>query len=367
MITRTFQPIGQGAFYTEKHSYPNGNKFNVVYDCGSSTLTNKELQNRIRSAFAKGEIIDVLFISHFHSDHINGIEFLKDYCRIKSVIPPLINAQDSIIYGIENSAAFENEENDFDDLINNPTEYFSPNTTIIRINPYDNENSNEQEIINLQELKEGDRRNVNSTVKFQIAQWIYVPFNFEQKDRTRQLVDSLKRQGLELNSLTSIDRILGSKAKIKEAYNAIDGNLNENSMVVFSGPLDGVKLSAKIQFNAFTAGHWHYRYYASCLYTGDFNAKALPNVKAIITFIGQFAQPLGTLQIPHHGSAHNFSDYILGTHPCLCVVSVGNFNTYGHPSQDVLNSILRSNGRPQVVTENIESIYIQTIDNSSGN
>ena len=34
MIQRTFHPVGQGAFYSERHE-----NYNIVYDCGSVNVS----------------------------------------------------------------------------------------------------------------------------------------------------------------------------------------------------------------------------------------------------------------------------------------------------------------------------------------
>lgn len=81
-LLRTFHPIGQGAFYTERHNI-NGTEFTVVFDYGSTTLKGKKLETKIKSTFPENHIIDILFISHFHSDQINGIKTLKKYYQIK--------------------------------------------------------------------------------------------------------------------------------------------------------------------------------------------------------------------------------------------------------------------------------------------
>ena len=78
-LIRTFHPIGQGAFYSERHIFTT-TEFTVVYDCGSSTIKGKKLETKINSSFPENQIIDILFISHFHADHINGIEYLKNHC-----------------------------------------------------------------------------------------------------------------------------------------------------------------------------------------------------------------------------------------------------------------------------------------------
>tara|TARA_R110002049_G_scaffold283470_1_gene463525 strand:+ start:4961 stop:5272 length:312 start_codon:yes stop_codon:yes gene_type:complete len=84
-VIRTFHPIGQGGFYSERH-----NNFNIVYDCGAHPISNyaKKLAGNV---FSKDEYIDVLFISHFDYDHISAIPMLKKSVKnIKSVVIPLL-------------------------------------------------------------------------------------------------------------------------------------------------------------------------------------------------------------------------------------------------------------------------------------
>ncbi|MCH7613794.1 MAG: MBL fold metallo-hydrolase, partial [Candidatus Marinimicrobia bacterium] len=94
-MIRTFQPIGQGAFYTEQF-----NGFTIVYDCGSKneSLIKKE----IKSVFEKGEDIEAVFISHLHSDHINGLEFLLEFCNVKKILMPLLTENEKIQLLIQN-------------------------------------------------------------------------------------------------------------------------------------------------------------------------------------------------------------------------------------------------------------------------
>ena len=68
MMHRIFVPVGQGAFYLEKFEIGE-EKFNIVYDCGTSTET-VDIKSKIRSYFKKDEEIDYVFISHLHKDHI---------------------------------------------------------------------------------------------------------------------------------------------------------------------------------------------------------------------------------------------------------------------------------------------------------
>lgn len=62
-----FYPVGHGLFYTGQI-----NKFNFVFDCGggqSITIAVDDYKRNILEDYK----LDILFISHLHNDHINGI------------------------------------------------------------------------------------------------------------------------------------------------------------------------------------------------------------------------------------------------------------------------------------------------------
>lgn len=79
-MLRTFHPIGQGGFYSERFIFQGEDNINIIYDCGSATGV-KNVKQEIAATFKKGEVIHALFISHFHADHINGIEYLLKILR----------------------------------------------------------------------------------------------------------------------------------------------------------------------------------------------------------------------------------------------------------------------------------------------
>ena len=76
---RVFAPVGQGAFYFERHNLFSGQTFTMVYDCGALYVSSSK--KRVISSFLKDEIIDVLFISHFDYDHISLIPHLGKIWR----------------------------------------------------------------------------------------------------------------------------------------------------------------------------------------------------------------------------------------------------------------------------------------------
>ena len=91
-LTRIIHPVGQGAFYSERFIDAQGKIHNIVYDCGSlpAQKTGSALNSEIDSAFQEGDHIDILFISHFDADHINGILRLNRRYKIDHVVLPQI-------------------------------------------------------------------------------------------------------------------------------------------------------------------------------------------------------------------------------------------------------------------------------------
>ncbi len=92
-------------------------------------------------------------------------------------------------------------------------------------------------------------------------------------------------------------------------------------------------------------------------YTGDGDLNKV-KVKAIYSNYWDF---IGTIQIPHHGSLSSFDASILDNRPCLCPISVGKNNYYGHPSQEVIREILLNKSCPLLVTEDVDSTFVETI------
>jgi phosphoribosyl 1,2-cyclic phosphodiesterase len=100
-LERTFHPVGHGAFYTERFYNDNGNNVaNIVFDCGcyegpgsgkSKPYFDKQINDIVDTIFPLCEDktkIAALFISHFHTDHINGIPRLLNNCKVERIIMP---------------------------------------------------------------------------------------------------------------------------------------------------------------------------------------------------------------------------------------------------------------------------------------
>ena len=72
---------------------------------------------------------------------------------------------------------------------------------------------------------------------------------------------------------------------------------------------------------------------------------------------------IGTIQIPHHGSlTTSFNENVLEGKQFLCPISVGKNNQYGHPSREVIKKIHLHNSCPILVTEDVDSKFIEIIE-----
>lgn len=389
-VTRTFHPVGQGAFYTERFDTWNG-KFTIVYDCGSTTLSGKELATRVRSAFPEGAEIDALFISHFHADHVNGLDILRKHCKIKRVILPELGEGEEILLKLlyaldqEDAPEFDLSDDRFKMLVENPASFFGEaEAQIITVRPVPRETPpNEGDLPRGNEdfSKENDWSNDKDLSKINGSQvcesgtvfyhshwryWCFIPFNYAQDERKKQFEKALEKQGLSLRDITTVEKITEHKKKLVKAYRSIDGDLNVNSLLLYSGPRHGRmrvdKFVSREQcfFDAYCprCHHWD----AGCLYTGDVDLGLRGLLSDLNRRLALFFPYLGTIQVPHHGSKHNFDKSILIAWNVHCAIfSFGSDNTYGHPSDFVVEEVVEEGVIPCLVTEDPSSIVVQHI------
>lgn len=129
MLYRSFLPVGQGAFYLEEFRTVHNKKINIIYDCGSQT-NKKIVESEIRNNFCKNEEILIVFISHLDADHVNGLEYLLKYCKVKNIVFPYTSHTSRYILSIKYLCSFDaNNKEDFSyRLINNPYETILKNS-----------------------------------------------------------------------------------------------------------------------------------------------------------------------------------------------------------------------------------------------
>lgn len=392
MMIRSFLPVGQGAFYCEQFRVIDSKPINVVYDCGSfrnTKLVKKEIENN----FEEKEVIHALFVSHLHDDHINGIAHLVKHCEVKKIFLPLLTEKNRALLELSCSINGDNQAIAF---IRNPEmalRTWNPNSPvpqIYQIREYSSEDTIEVEgrQRNLDEERDNSNNERESTVidsgtnvinhilgesdiKLRpYSNWSYIPFNFRQEERVAILkkeLSSIYKRSINNDDIVNMWKSGSAtdRKKIKGAYKKIPDNFNTNSMTLFSG----LNYSARNQWLINTKRNCHCcgrcdmgrRTEVGCLYTGDYNAGGNANWEQLRNAYRNYWNLIGCVQIPHHGSKHNYNSK-LAEQDAFFIISAGYNNSFRHPHNLVIKDLLFHRHYPYIVTEEIRSAVHLYID-----
>ena len=358
MITRLILPVGQGAFYVEK--FKNGK--NIVYDCGSIS-NRKKIPKLIEKYFGKNEAIEALFISHLDKDHMNGVEELLKQCEVKRICFPLITEEMKLALKIKVmiEEAMGNSYSKFmKEFVEDPEAAIKKikediKIKLIEILPNDEENNkkNDNEDTKNQKIKrikkksgediaeeiEGLEHSCNEN------KWELIPYNFKQETRINEFEKKLEKEFGKKISLKGVEKIWkeneDNREKIKKVYESLKGDLNTNSMTLFSGVR---QVGKQMQYDSSYVK-------VGCLYTGDYEAKGKNKWKTLEEAYTEYWKWIGMIQVPHHGSIRNCNDALISK-KAVYFLSAGEKNTYKHPSQNVVRGIrFKYHNNLYIVTE----------------
>ena len=351
IMQRVFMPVGQGAFYVEKFN----DDFTVVYDCGSYKNTSI-VEGNIKNSILATKI-DLFIISHYHEDHINGLEYIFKNFTVKRMLMPYLNLTEQIESFIDED--IKNNSNDFyKNFCINPSkalfDNFAKSSEITFVNTEQSAQANEINIENLpQNINSGDKITynvVNST-------WIYIPFNFQNTKRTEKFKTLISHLDLD-----TIDKFKNYYEKNKSEFidiykTKITGNINTNSLVLYSGIYANIKTttySTRRNFS-FTQN------ISGCLYLGDYNAKGNKEVEELEERYCSYYPHISTIQIPHHGSKGNYNKKLNFKPNIISIISAGIDNQFKHPHSETLKEIAIQNGIITLITEELDSKLTQNI------
>ena len=379
-MQRTFYPVGQGGFYSESFKTENNN-FNVVYDCGSLS---KGVDKVVSNSFDKNEDVDILFISHFDSDHVNKIDILKNSVgKIKTVIMPLLSEEDKnfllVIYK-ELGSEYKNSWN----ILSNPKEFFGSETKIIWVREVvesrDEESS--QEINDIAELEDGAEiksgENINFSLKGQKF-WIYKPYNYKNKIRCNELIKKFRENNISIKDLKDVDYVSNHIKEIRKCYKEVEGGINQNSLVLYSNLIkdkysaaciDYIYMGKDLNFYSFWHDYFYFlknRFDLGCIYTGDVYLKTIVDDFKNKIKGCKYYLPVNTIQVPHHGSKNGFdtnffNDFSEGRRRIISPISFGLSNSYGHPSSMVIKQLTLEHHLPVYVTNDKRNLFTQVFE-----
>ena len=167
---------------------------------------------------------------------------------------------------------------------------------------------------------------------------------------------------------------------IRECYKKISGNINQNSLVLYSNGIKDKLYNCSLNYigKDFSFNLLRYdcflcycvlnnEFKIGCIYTGDVDLKVIRNnfIKQIKSFSNHL--PFNTIQVPHHGSKNGFSidffkDFDKGTCKIISPISFGLSNSYGHPSSMVIKQLTSECHFPVYVTNDKRDLFTQVFE-----
>ena len=361
-MLRTFHSVGQGAFYTEEFD-----DFYVVYDCGTETGGIKTIENAIVGYFDKEKPIEILFISHFHRDHINGIEYLLGNYRVNNVVLPQYDMALSTIFFLENKNAPPFVKKFTLDPYKT-IKSLSPKTKCIFVKSHASRGGDDQ--LNVVDIL--DDSCINSGTKLvptKQVDWFYIAINHLKEERVKIFNSGLLKNNISIHSSSDFEKYWSNKnhkKQIVNIFNKLPGGCNGNSMVVYSGPEGQWSYFSShflsIEFNVVQKIHNNLlsvlldeiNRRTGCLYMGDYEANE-KTWGVVFSGISQYKDYIGTVQIPHHGSKWNYIDDININEGMFSIISYGLNNKHGHPHAFTTASIEKNGGKVFYVNEQAAS------------
>lgn len=321
MVRRTVYPVGQGSFYSEVFFLPEGKTFTVVYDCGSSNR--KELHREIDHSGIKE--IDLLVISHFHTDHINGLSLMKESgISAKKVVIPKLKNRDIALYAHELK-----DEPGLLAFMEDPTTLF-PGAVVITITDGD---TDDVQSVNIDDLTtEPYSHNKPFRMEKSIPWWVF-KFYIDKSEYGTKLTedDSLFLEETTWANVTEKHR----RNKTLKIYRKIATDLNLTSMTMYSGP----------------DGWWWPESCNGTLTTGDILLNKEDRIESFAKHYDQYRGCVNVLQIPHHGSRHNMTRVLTEFNLKKAFIQAGKSNRFDHPSYQIVQMHKEWGIETTVVTE----------------
>lgn len=371
-VDRIINSIGQGGFFVEKFI-----EFNVVYDCGTDSDI-KILKTKIDKCFAKNkkkEKIDLVFVSHLHRDHINGLPYLLDNYEVKQIVLPYLTDKeiqvDLLSFAISTDGLSSGDDDFLGTFIERPEEALESKgyeTKIVRVLSEEVSEDGGGEIYSPAELL--DHKEIKSGTKIYLGMhcWIYIPYNYNNKKYFSDLDNEFKSTSIKgmPDTYEKVKELYSKKTtkdEIKKVYGTVfKDKVNESSMILYSGEsCDDLRHSGFYHHSYgrnfvskflreiyalcgnvknYCPYHNNERYINNgCLYTGDYVINDESKWHEVKVRYKKVWRNIGLIQIPHHASKHNFCDEIVKEN-CFFFFCAGIDNRHNHPHGVVLNSCM---------------------------
>ncbi len=411
---RTQHPVGQGFFHSAS-VHGNRGTVNYVVDCGSmkkyAVARKASVRAYIRDLRPRRQL-DILYITHFHVDHVSGLEELlheKTGLSVGTIIMPLLDDVDRLIAFarsyVEDRASTDTEF--YRSFVSDPSSAVSrfnprriifvqsgrgdggaPGSIDTPTGPFDldlptpvdpSEAWRFSGLGKVGRYPDGSVDNNDGTGALVVpdttavvassfgGDWLLAPFVDPgiSKDQTTFLRALAKERGLSLPKLKAwlkdienLKTLLTSDvADLIAAYYAVTVDLNITSLCLYSGPVNGNLSRFGTSFATATKEAWWLRSRrVAWLGTGDAALASGKRRKAFLKHYGRLLDNVGLLTLPHHGSENNFhEELVTKISPRLTMAAADKYSKWRHPGAHVVQSVCSHGSAVHVVTSKLPS------------
>ena len=365
-IECTFWGVGQGLFSSGQVHLPNS-KFVWVYDCGS-TSNRKYLNSAIVNSKQKyGNHINLLALSHFHADHINGVaQLLKNNNSIDYLLLPYYPLGYRLLVALSQNL-------DIGDPIwafyQNPIAYmlekFEIKKKLLLVPAFENDSENDEIVKESEDndlifyertdFEDVDEKYKNKVALLKLGKAMQCD-NVEFFPYTPLLKFSKRNKAIILtNHATNVEVIwndnklsIADKIKaLKNYYNQNFGARNLNYLSLFLYIRKCNKTQNICTFHETEYGNNGFLfldniqnsqfnnnlYKNAILYTGDGELKKQSDLQSLVSALGQDRiERIFAFQVPHHGAKGNsYKGLAADLKPNMSIFSAGENSKYKHP------------------------------------
>jgi glyoxylase-like metal-dependent hydrolase (beta-lactamase superfamily II) len=415
-------PVGQGLFHSgELTSSPmapwNSASLLYVYDCGSMQKYKKNRNIAIDSfrKLSSERMIDFLFISHAHFDHLSGLERLLKTTgpgRVDTIILPLLShVERLIVYARAVSESPRSATEFYKEMTIDPLsalQRFKPRQIIQMVRgdrpapsadggatpgdgPFDAGPDGDPESsrsvkwslhgrgrVTRLVVENPGHGNDSLTAVFRmddtigirvdsptgrawlLSTYVDVKIQTGKKQFLSVLRNLLGISATIFNAMISCTSglqklILQNTSKLEAAYKLIKKDVNVTSLCLYSGPTDH-QSGDMVGYVQGSTSYGVVYDHLGWLGTGDAELKNYVRRAEFLNFYSSILNRISTLTLPHHGSAYSFhADLMAAIHPSLCVAAADKFRNWQHPGSSVVQSVVSSGSAFCLTTSQLPS------------